>query len=134
MSTAEFLALDSSIKAKNRRGKLDQPKTGTDDEGKLHRAILDECARRGWIAFHGSMAHKTFRVEGEPDFIVLGSLTETWADGSGPSQSPRCWLIECKTRTGKLSTAQQAIHAWAAKLGHTVHVVRSFEEFLEIVR
>lgn len=106
---------------------------GCDDEAELHRQILEECKRRGWIALHGSMAHSTFRTPGEWDVTVIGSQTETWCDGTGPSQVPRIWLIEAKTRTGKLSPAQQAIHAWARKLGHTVHVVRSFEEFLAVI-
>jgi hypothetical protein len=43
-------------------------------------------------------------------------------------------LVECKTRLGKLSPEQLATQAWAAKLGHTVHVVRSMGEFLEVVK
>jgi streptogramin lyase len=66
------------------------------------------------------MAHSTFRTEGEWDFTVIGD-------------SGRVWFIEAKTRIGKLSTAQLAIHAWAKKLGRTVHVVRSFEAFLAVV-
>ena len=90
-------------------------------ESALHNDILSECRRRGWLVFHGSMAHKTFRTPGEPDCIVL-------ADNS------RTFLIELKTRTGKLSPDQQAVAAWAAKLGHTVHVVRSLKDFLDITK
>jgi hypothetical protein len=93
---------------------------GCDVEADLHRQILEECRRRGWIALHGSMAHSTFRNPGEWDFDVK-------ADGG------RSFLIEAKTRTGKLSPDQRAIHAWAAKLGHQVHVVRSFEAFLAVI-
>jgi len=88
-------------------------------ESELHKAIIDECKRRGWIAFHGSMAHQTFRTEGEFDFTIL-------ADGG------RVLLVECKTKTGKLSPEQAAIHHWAKKLGHQPHVVRSFNEFVEL--
>lgn len=90
-------------------------------EFELHAQILDECTRRGWICFHGSMAHKTKRVLGEPDFQIL-------ADGG------RLLLIEAKTRRGKLSHEQAAMQAWARKLGHTIHVVRSFSEFLEVAK
>jgi len=90
-------------------------------EKDLHNQILAECKRRGWIALHGSMAHSTFRTEGEWDFEIK-------ADGG------RSYMIEAKTSTGKLSPAQLALHAWARKLGHTVHVVRSIGEFLEVVR
>ena len=41
-------------------------------------------------------------------------------------------MIECKTRVGKLSTEQLGVAAWAAKLGHQVHTVRSYEEFLNV--
>jgi hypothetical protein len=89
-------------------------------EQDLHEQIRKECAGRGWLAFHGSMAHRTFRTEGEPDWVILA--------GQG-----RTILCECKTAKGKLSTEQVGIALWASKLGHTVHVVRSFEQFLEIV-
>ncbi len=104
-----------------------------EDERALHNAILDECKRRGWIAFHGSMAHSTFRTKGEPDFVILGSV-QRW-DNEKEMWLPFSvtYLIEAKTRTGKLSVDQQAIHAWAEKLGHTIHVVRSMDEFLEII-
>jgi Holliday junction resolvase len=88
-------------------------------EAELHRQIAEEIKRRGWLAFHGSMAHSTFRTPGEPDFVIL-------ADGG------KVILVECKSRTGKLSVDQQAIAAWAEKLGHKVHVVRSMQEFLEV--
>jgi predicted RecB family nuclease len=92
-----------------------------EEESGLHEQILKECQRRGWLALHGSMAHKTFRTLGEPDFIIL-------ADGG------KTYFFECKAGDKKPSTEQLGIIAWAAKLGHQVHVVRSFEAFLEAVR
>src|SRR5512146_2355709 len=65
-------------------------------EGDLHNQILDECRRRGWIAFHGSMAKATARTLGEPDFTIL-------ADGG------RKFFVECKSKTGKLSLYQIAL-------------------------
>ena len=94
--------------------------TGSVREADLHEEIFDECRRRGWIALHGSMAERTCRTLGEPDFVIL-------AEGG------RVLLVECKSRTGKLSPAQAALkhHAW--KLGHPVQVVRSMEQFLELL-
>ena len=95
------------------------PSAGTAEVGReaeLHEAIFDECRRRCWIALHGSMAERTCRTLGEPDFVIL-------ADGG------RVLLVECKSRTGKLSPAQFALKHHAEKLGHTVHVVRSLDEF-----
>ncbi len=109
---------------------LKAPATGTDDEGKLHNEILAECKRRGWIAFHGSMAHSTFRTKGEPDFVILAPPKKGYCDYL---TFPRTYLIECKTRKGKLSADQMAIHAWAEKLGHRIETVRSFEEFLKVI-
>ena len=90
-----------------------------DREGELQEAVFDECRRRGWIALHGSMAERTCRTLGEPDFVILA--------GGG-----RVLFVECKSRTGKLSPAQFALKHHAETLGHTVHVVRSFNEFLEL--
>ena len=94
--------------------------TGTVREAELHEEIFDECRRRGWIALHGSMAERTCRTLGEPDFVILA--------GAG-----RVLFVECKTRTGKLSPAQAALKHHAEKLGHPIHVVRSREEFLNLL-
>lgn len=94
----------------------EEAKTNTGSERDLHAQIFDECRRRGWIPLHGSMSERTHRTAGEPDFIIV-------RDGG-------VLFVECKTRTGKLTREQQAMIAHAAKLGHTIHVVRSFQEFL----
>jgi|SRR6516162_5900322 hypothetical protein len=96
------------------------PSSGVGREADLHEAIFSECRRRGWIALHGSMAERTCRTLGEPDFVIL-------TDGG------RVLFVECKSRVGKLSPAQAALRFHAEKLGHTVHVVRSFGEFLTSV-
>lgn len=89
-------------------------------ENELHEAIQAECARRGWIALHGAMSRRTYRTLGEPDFIILGDRG-------------RCWHIECKTSTGKLSVDQQAMAAHYRKLGHAYHVVRSLRDFNTLI-
>ena len=88
-------------------------------EASLHEQVFDACRQRGWIALHGSMAERTCRTLGEPDFTIL-------ADGG------RVLFVECKTRSGKLSPAQAALKFHAEKLGHTIHIVRSLEEFSRI--
>jgi len=67
------------------------------------------------------MAAATHRTLGEPDFVILAS------DG-------RVFFVECKSKTGKLTLEQQAFIAHAAKNGHAVHVVRSMEEFNDVIR
>ena len=104
-----------------RAHRIPAKETSSSSESDLHDAIFAECRRRGWIAFHGSMAHATKRVAGEPDYQI-------YADRG------RVFLIEVKSAKGKLSPDQLAIKCWAAKLGHTVHVVRSMAEFLEITK
>lgn len=120
MSRLEFEAHQARIASQRKpTTRLDKHADGDIRESDLHADILNECKRRGWIAFHGSMAHKTFRTKGEADFCCL-------ADGG------RVLFVECKTSTGKLSPEQQGIMAWMSKLGHTFHVVRSFSDFLRI--
>lgn len=115
MTQAEVDAYNS-----RRMPKEQKAESGCDKESELHGEIIAECKRRGWIAFHGSMAHQTFRTLGEPDFVIL-------------ADNGRVFMVECKTRTGKLSTDQLAIKAWAERLGHQIHVVRSLADFIEII-
>ena len=89
-------------------------------ESDLHDSILAECRSRGWIAFHGSMAHRTHRTIGEPDFVIL-------------MQDGKSLLVECKSKTGKLTTEQAALAAMAEKLGHTVWTVRSMDGFMALL-
>jgi hypothetical protein len=83
--------------------------------------IIAECNRRALVAFHGSMAHKTRRTLGEPDFVILLPMG-------------RFLLVECKTSTGALSDDQKDLQVRAALLGHTIHVVRSFTEFFTVLK
>jgi hypothetical protein len=87
-------------------------------EDKLHAQILTECRRRGWKAFHGSMAHRTRRTPGEPDFIIAADLGRTL-------------YVEAKTRSTKPTLEQLAVRAHLRKLGHALVIVRSFPEFVQ---
>lgn len=89
-------------------------------ESDLHDKIVTYCKSRHWIVFHGSMAHKSMRTLGEPDFTIL-------------ADQGRVFFVECKTKTGKLSIEQLGIQLAAKILGHTVHAVRSLREFTEIL-
>lgn len=90
------------------------------DESDLHDDIKGECRLRGWIPFSGSMAHKTKRTVGEPDFIIATD------DG-------RTLYVECKTRTGKITPAQQATLHWLLHNKQIAFVVTSIEEFRRII-
>lgn len=90
-------------------------------ECQLHCKIIEFCKYLGWIYFHGSTAHRTKRTIGEPDFTIL-------ADGG------ITFFIECKKPGGKISKDQNETIHHAARLGHTIHVVESYEEFLSVMR
>lgn len=98
------------------RGKILQ---GVLNEATLHNQIIAECRRRSWQYLHGSMAAETHRTLGEPDFVVL-------------ADRGRVFLIECKSRDGKLSPSQRDFKAHAERNGHRVHVVRSLQEFNQL--
>ena len=89
-------------------------------EADLHHDIMRECDLRGWKYFRSSMAHRTHRTVGEPDFIIC---------------LPRGFtlFIEAKSAAGKLSAEQRALHTWLAKFGHVVHVVRNIESFRAVL-
>ncbi len=111
-----LMAYESRNAPKHRQG---EPLVGCEDESELHEQIRQECLKRGWMAFHGSMAHRTFRTPGEPDYVIL-------------CDEGRILMIECKTKKSKLSTDQIWVQAWAKRCGHTIHVVRSMKEFHQI--
>jgi len=89
-------------------------------EADLHQQIIDHCAYRGWLVLHSRMDMRCTQTVGSPDFTIL-------LDGG------RILFVECKTKDGKLSREQAALHAWAQKLGHIVHVVRSAEQFWDLI-
>ena len=89
-------------------------------ESKLQRTIRDYCADQKWQCHGGSMAHRTRRDSGEEDFVIRAS-------------AGRVFFVECKSKTGKLRPEQQTNLQWAAILGHTIHVVDSFQQFLNLV-
>ena len=86
----------------------------------LHDEIIFECNRRGWLTIHSRMDLPSTVQVGCPDFLIL-------ADGG------RTFLVEAKSRDGKLRPEQAAWLAWAHKLGHRAAVVRSIGEFIHFL-
>lgn len=97
----------------------DRMSDGCEEEAALHAEIIGYCRRHRYAYFHGSMSTKTHRTPGEPDFVVIAA--------------GNIYLVECKTRTGKLSDDQRAIAKLCSMNGHTVHVIRHFREFLDLL-
>lgn len=87
----------------------------------LHGGIIKECRRRGWVYIHADPTRKGTTRPGTPDFIIL-------------NEGPRPLLVECKTRAGNLSKAQENFRRDAAAVGHVVHVVRSLEQFYQTAK
>ena len=85
----------------------------------LHGDILNHCRRLGWIGLHSRMDKRSTSTVGHPDFVIL-------------CNEGRTLHIEAKTRKGKLREKQAALRAWADKLGHTIHLVRSYKQFIDI--
>lgn len=127
---------------------------GREKESRLHGEIFDRCRELLWIPFHGSMAARTHRTEGEPDFIIAArgwrcrscgfrtvNREERCPDGKRPNSCgddrPEdlrrsfafTLYVECKSRTGKLRPTQAAMEHHLAILGHVMWVVRSMEDF-----
>lgn len=101
---------------------------GCERESLLHEQIMAECRRRGWLVIHSRMDKRTTTGVGTPDFVIAGE--ETFLGGV---KKPVVWFIEAKSRKGKLRPEQAAMIAQAARFGHTIHVVRSFEDFLTTI-
>lgn len=117
---ADYLAMQARCDAGKKRPSDVAESGDAENEGDIHNAIIAFCKRMLWIYFHGSMASRTARTIGEPDFVIL-------------ADKGRVFFIECKTKIGKLSPEQLGIKMWAEKLGHQIHVVRSVDEFLRVV-
>ena len=102
------------------RGLNPQNSIAVTRERGLHDEIQLECNRRGWLTIHSRMNLPSTVQVGCPDFVIL-------ADGG------RVFLVEAKSRDGKLRPEQRAWLAMAARLGHKAAVVRSIEEFRKFV-
>lgn len=91
-------------------------------EAPLHKAIMDWCDSQWprWRYVHARMDKRSTTGNGVADFVIFGPY-------------PACFVVECKTRTGKLSEDQMCWIEEMRLLGWVVHVVRSFKEFLTLV-
>lgn len=88
-------------------------------EADLQAEIEAECRRRGWMPFRQRMDRAATMPVGFPDFVIMAN------DG-------RVIWIEAKAGKRKPSLEQRAMHAVAARLGHTVHVIRTMQEFYAV--
>jgi len=96
------------------------PHDAVEYESTLHDDIIDACRQRGWIVIHSRMDVPTTTAKGVCDFIIFASRS-------------RVFLFECKNKNNKLTDEQRGFAMMADMLGFTVHVVRAFSEFLQVI-
>lgn len=94
--------------------------TGSDG---LHAQIMRWCDSQWprWKYIHSRTDKRSTVDPGVPDFAVFGPY-------------PRCIVVECKSKSGKLSTDQQNWIAEMKMIGWTVNVVWNLEEFLGLTK
>ncbi len=97
----------------------DRDALAVEREGGLHNDIISACRMNRWAFAHNRMDRKSTAGNGVADFIIFASRGRTL-------------IIECKTKTGKLSPEQLGFKLQCELNGHTVHVVRSMAEFHRI--
>ena len=118
-TTTQFIAMQLRLDA-GRKKKLDAPADAVEREADLHEQINDYFRSKGWSVVRSRMDMRTTTAKGVADFIIFADYGRTIC-------------VECKTRLGKLSIDQLGFKMHLEKLGHVVHVVRGFSEFLAAV-
>jgi len=89
----------------------------------LHEQIMRHCESQWpkWKYIRARSDRQSTIAEGAQDFTIF-------------LPAGRVLLVECKSKTGKLSPAQRDWAHEMSLLGHTVHEVRSFDEFLTAIK
>jgi len=121
ISTAQFQEM--LARSERYSGRLPKPSEPVEKEATLHRQIMDWCNGQWprWKFIHARTDQRSTIQIGSHDLTVFGPF-------------PKCLLIECKTKTGKLSEDQLIWKAEMSQLGWTVEVVRSMGEFLTLIK
>lgn len=125
--TPERVAIHNDRVAKGKKGQapLDTAKTRVDaveKESDLHDEIIKFCNSE-WPRLkyvHSQMNKKTTVGIGVPDFVIALPRGNTL-------------YCECKRKGSKPTTEQLGWAKEMSMLGHTVHFVWSFQEFMSIV-
>lgn len=94
--------------------------TCCDNESTLQREIRQWCAARNIPCGCARMDKPSTMPVGWPDMTIV--------------LNGRVLFIECKTRTGKRTADQQIMSKLFEMQGQTIHIVRSFEEFVQLTK
>jgi hypothetical protein len=86
----------------------------------LHVPIIRDLRARGWVYDYNDPTRPTGATRGAPDFKV-------WAEKG------RFFVVECKTKTGKLSKDQIKFKDAIQALGHRYYLARSMSDWRKIV-
>lgn len=92
-----------------------------ENESDLQDRIVAYCRSKMWFVVFSGMHRRTSTPIGTPDFSI-------YADGG------RVFTIETKSKTGKQTPEQLGVQLMLEKLGHKYHLVRSYEQFLQVVK
>lgn len=91
-----------------------------ESERALHDAIESYCREHQWPYIHSRMDIPTTTQRGIADFLVL-------------MPNGKLLIAEAKTRHGKQTPEQLGWQIMVERVGHTYHIVRSIEQFKDIV-
>jgi len=104
-------------------------------ESELHLQIMAYCDKqwpRGKYT-HARMDKRSTLEKGHCDFVIWLPIREIQWTEATPIPT-RYLLIECKRPGQKPDEDQRNWIHEMERLGHTVHVIESFEQFLELVK
>lgn len=88
----------------------------------LHNKIIEHCEAQApkWQYIRANPVTRSTIKKGAQDFTIFASRGRTFC-------------IECKSKDGKLDPDQRIWAKEMEMLGHTVHLIRSYGEFLTLV-
>ena len=127
ISLQSYLAHQAKFPVAGRQSPVTRPEALEPAEretgkGGLHEQIIEYCGKQWprWKYRHARTDKKTTEELGTEDFTIF-------------LPAGRTLHVECKARNEKPSPQQLSWATELRMLGHTVHFVWSFEEFLKVV-
>lgn len=121
MSSQQLRDYEARMRGVSRQAVPRDSQADTLDESDLQDRIVGYCRSKGWFPVFSGMRRRTSTPIGTPDFVI-------YADNG------RVFTIETKSKTGKQTPEQIGVQLMLNKLGHQYYLVRSFEQFLEVVK
>lgn len=98
------------------------PSKAVEKELDLHEDIMQFCNAQWppWPFLHSDPAKRSRVTPGAPDFVIAMNGGKTL-------------FVECKDRDGKLSADQLIFQKKLEMNSHTLHVIRSMDEFRKLI-